>query len=309
MSAIDYDPLRDKTYQRTRLGRDVADFLAWLELGGSSPRTLDQYERDLARGALLFPSKAIADLTDGDIFQIAKQFKPGERRVRVAAWRSFLKWAIRTRRIDRNPADTLPVIKKQPQPVIRVFTDPEIEALLGLPVIDAAPLAVLVEAGLRKAEARMLRLQDCLPESGQVVVIKGKGSRDRIVPMTGRLRYLLNELALQERLNPADHIFYAVRANQVTRKILRDRPIGEGTFARWWRDCLTRAGVRYRTPHTARHTFATRWRQLGLALDEIQILLGHSSIRTTADLYVHTKVADVAEHMALIEAESPERGA
>ena len=36
MSAVvAFDPLRDKTYQSTRLGRDVADFLAWMELGGA----------------------------------------------------------------------------------------------------------------------------------------------------------------------------------------------------------------------------------------------------------------------------------
>jgi hypothetical protein len=39
---------------------------------------------------------------------------------------------------------------------------------------------------------------------------------------------------------------------------LRDKPIGEGTFSRWWRRCLDDAGVPYRNPHTARHTFATR---------------------------------------------------
>jgi len=304
LAGVGYDPLRDKTYQSTRLGRDVVDFLAWMELGGTAPRTLDQYERDLARGALLFPTKTITEITDGDLFQIAKQFKPAERRVRVAAWRSFLKWAIRTRRIDRNPADLLPDIKKRPQRIVKVFNDTEIEALLELPVKDAAPLAVLLEAGLRKAEARHLRFQDCLPESGQVEVLHGKGNRDRIVPMTARLKYLLNELALQERINTQDHIFYGVRANQTVRRDLRDRPIGEGTFARWWRGCLTSAGVRYRTPHTARHTFATRWRRAGLALDEIQILLGHASIATTSAIYVHTNIADVAEHMAHIEADA-----
>jgi integrase len=68
------------------------------------------------------------------------------------------------------------------------------------------------------------------------------------------------------------------------------------------RERITEASGRS-APHTARHTFATRWRRRGLAIDEIQILLGHSSARTTADLYVHARVEDVAEHMALIEAQ------
>lgn len=300
---VTYDPLRDKRYRETGIGRDIVDFLAWLELGGTAARTLDQYERDLSRGALLFPAKNLRDLTDGDLFHIARMYKPGERRVRVAAWRSFLKWAVRARRIDRNPADFLPDIKKEPQRVIQIFTEPEIEALLSLPVKDAAALAVLLEAGLRKKEARYLRLQDCLPESGHVTVLRegAKGSRERLIPMTGRLAHLLNELILTERLNPQDHVFYCVRANATARRDLRDSPIGEGTFARWWRTCLDRAGVRYRTPHTARHTFATRWRRMGLALDDIQLLLGHASISTTQAIYVHTNVADVAEKMQRIE--------
>jgi len=119
--------------------------------------------------------------------------------------------------------------------------------------------------------------------NGRVEIFKGKG---RILP------------GYFDR----DHIFYSVRANELSSKRMRKDQIGEGTFARWWRRCLEDAGVRYRTPHTARHSFATRWRLRGLAVDEIQILLGHSSIRTTSDLYVHTKVADVAEHMRVIEA-------
>jgi integrase len=82
----------------------------------------------------------------------------------------------------------------------------------------------------------------------------------------------------------------------------RARPIGDGSFQRWWDRCLRGAGVRYRKPPTTRHTFATRWRRRGLAVDEIQLLRGHSSIRTTSDLYVHTDVEDVAARMALIEA-------
>lgn len=303
LEVVGYDPLRDKTYQSTRLGRDIVDFLAWCELGGMSRKTLINYEPDLARGALMFPDKGIQELTGGDLLHIARSFPPKSRRVRMSTWRSFYKWARRTRRVTVNPCDELPDIRKNPQPVIHVFNDTEIEALLSLPVRDAAPLAVLLEAGLRKAEASALRIQDCKPESGQVIVLNGKGGRDRIVPMSQRLAYLLNELLLIERPNPTDHVFYAVKANQHgTQKILRGKPVGEATFARWWRSCLDTAGVRYRTPHTARHTFATRWRLRGLGIDDLQILLGHASINTTASIYVHTRVADVAERMRLIEA-------
>jgi hypothetical protein len=52
VSAVGYDPLRDKRYRQTRLGRDVVDFLAWKELEGAASRTLDQYERDFSRGCL-----------------------------------------------------------------------------------------------------------------------------------------------------------------------------------------------------------------------------------------------------------------
>lgn len=304
----EYDPVRDKTYRRAKLARDVAAWLAWLELGGTAPRTLDQYERDLSRACLMFPDRELADFSDDDMLHVARQFKPAERRVRVAAYRSFFKWALRRRLIHTNPCDALPEMRVPKQRVINVFTDDEIDRMLALPVVDAAPLAILLEAGLRKSEAINLRFRDCLPESGMVTVYLGKGSRDRVIPMTGRLKALLAELAIIEGVQPADFVWYRVHDNQHGhRQILRDKPIGEGTFARRWRECLTAAAVRYRTPHTARHSYATRWRRMGLAIDEIQILLGHSSIRTTSDLYVHTHVADVAEHMRIIEAATVER--
>jgi hypothetical protein len=42
VSVVQFEPLRDKRYQQTRLGRDVVDFLAWMELGGAASRTLEQ---------------------------------------------------------------------------------------------------------------------------------------------------------------------------------------------------------------------------------------------------------------------------
>ena len=293
MTALAFDPTRDRSYERAKLARDVADWLAWLELGGTAARTLDQYERDLARGCLLFPDVALEDWTDSELLHVMRRFKTKERRVRMAAWRSFFKWARQTKRITENPMETLPVIKQPKPKVIDVFSDAEVEALLSLDVVDAAPLAILFEAGLRKAEARALTLRRCSPESNRVVVVAGKGNRDRVIPMSPRLRKLLADLALIEGLSATDQIFYRVHANDVSSKRKRDKPVGEGTFARWWARCIEQAGVRYRTPHTARHTFATRLYQKGMRTEEIQVLMGHASPSTTSDIYVHVRAEDV----------------
>lgn len=298
---VDYDPTKDKRYQATGLGRDIADFLAWMDLGGASPKTLLNYEADLARGALMFPRAAVDTLTDGDALQIARAFPQASRRVRVASWRSFYKWALRTRRVTLNPFDSLPMMRKVPPKVPTVFTDEEIEILLRLELRDAVCLAVLFDGGLRKAEARHLRFRDCLPEHDRLVVLNGKGGRDRVIPLTARLGHLVNELILLDRVQPNDYVFYGTVANDRVRHITRHGPIGEGTFARWWRRCLDEANVRYRVPHTTRHTFATRWRRLGLAIDDLQYLLGHASIATTTSTYVHSTVHEITERVRRIE--------
>jgi integrase/recombinase XerD len=299
---VEFDPLKDKTYRRARLGPDVAAFLAWFELGGASPISVDNYERALAVLCRMYPATPIAEVTDAQLAQVFKRFPARSRRVRVAPYRTFFKWARQTRRVTENPMELLPLIRRQPRRRPDVFTDAEVDALLSLEIHDAAPLALLFDAGLRRAEAQRIQMRHCLPGSATVKVIGGKGGKDRVVPMSQRLQTLLADLELLECVAPKEHVFYRVYANAVTSKRLRDKPIGEGTFSRWFHRCLEQAGVPYRNPHTARHTFATTWRRRGLEADDLAILLGHESVRTTSDLYVQIEVADVARRMALIEA-------
>lgn len=300
-ASVSFDPLRDKSYRDTALGRDIVDFLAWMELGDARPRTLDQYERDLARGALMFPGKPLADWEGADLLHVAKSFKAPERRVRMACYRSFFKWARQMRRITVNPTEELPTIKRRPQKVIDVFTDEEIAVLEQLPIRDGALMQVLFDVGLRKGEARHLRLAHYRADRGEFVVLDGKGGKDRAVRAMTQTVVRLNELALVEGLNPPDFLWYATFANATTSKIRRTQPIGDGTFDRWWRRCLSEAGVRYRNPHVARHTFATRWLRRGGRLETLSMAMGHESIRTTADLYAHLDTRDMAADLALIE--------
>lgn len=306
-AVVEYDPLRDKTYQSTRLGRDVADFLAWLELGGASPRTLDQYERDLARGAKMFPTKGIADLTDGDAIQIAKQFKPKERRVRVAAWRSFYKWALRSRRVTANPFDALPTIKPPPKKVFDLFTDMEMAQLCALPIRDGVLMQIMFDAGTRKGDCRHFRFRQWRQEAtvdgpyGMLIFHEGKGGKDRQVPASEPVARKLAELAILDGLGPGDYLWYMRPGGRPAP--VRTHPLVDSSFDRWWRRCLADAGVRYRNPHVARHTFATNFlRKRRGRLETLQLVLGHESISTTSDLYGHLDMRDVAYDMGLIEA-------
>jgi hypothetical protein len=62
--------------QRREGGPEVVDFLAWLELGGAATATLDQYERDLSRGCLMYPDRDVTTLTDTEFLQVVRSFCP-----------------------------------------------------------------------------------------------------------------------------------------------------------------------------------------------------------------------------------------
>jgi site-specific recombinase XerD len=298
-----FDPLKDKSYAATRLGRSVVDFLAWMELGGAADRTLDQYERDLSRACLMYPDIGIEDFTDDDMLHVAKQFKVGERRVRIAPYRSFFKWALRRRMIAMNPCDALPEIKRNSQKVFDLFTEAERAILCGLPSPDGPLLTLMFDAGPRKADCRHLQVKDFRtdPAPGAFAFLSGKGGKDRLVPATLRAAQAINDLVILEGLGPKDHLWYSAQANATYRQIRRHKAIGDGTFARWWTRCLDDAGVRYRNPHLTRHTFATSWLRGGGRLETLSVILGHASIKTTFDLYGHLDMTDVLIDMRLIE--------
>jgi integrase len=171
-------------------------------------------------------------------------------------------------------------------------------------------MQILFDAGPRKGDCRAFQLQHFRTEPtpdapyGRLVFREGKGGKDRQVPATQAVAAKLNELAILEGLARTDFLWYGRPANAVGYRITRSGPIGEGTFDRWWRRCLDAAKVRYRNPHTTRHTFATRYlRGLGGKpgrLETLQLVLGHESIRTTDDLYGHLDMSDVALDMGLV---------
>jgi integrase len=290
------DPLRDSRHKTARAAREVADWLAAKELEGLAPRTLDDLERTAAK-LLVLIDKPVTDYTDGDLSQFLRTFPAGSRRIRRAHISSWFKWLVLTGRITANPLDRVPVMKRPAQAVHDIFTEPEQALLEALPRADGALFAILFGSGIRKGEARRLRLEHVHLDRGELIVYQGKGSKDRVIPLTKRAAQAVADLALVEGIQPHEYLWYSKPGGG---KINRHRPIGEGSFHRWYQRCVEAAGVRYLNPHSTRHTYATRLRRLGLDLDDLQILLGHASVKTTSDLYVHTTVDDVARKLEAI---------
>ena len=169
-------PLRDKSYQLTGLGPGVTDFLAWKRLDGAAERTLDQYERDLSRGCILYPEKTLETITSEDLLHVVSAFPPRSQKRARAALASMFKWAILWGHIEKNPMDRIPRAPQPPGRYVEVFTEAEVAALTSLDEIrNRALMTILLDAGLRKGEARNLRGDRCLLEDRQLVVVGGKG--------------------------------------------------------------------------------------------------------------------------------------
>lgn len=296
--AYTLDPLRDVRHRDARLARDQADWLAWLELGGLRSRTLYDYEWATARLLRAYPDKELADITASDIAHVLRSFPPAGRRTKKSAFDSFFSWARRTKRLRDNPMEELPSIARSAQKVIEVFTDAEIQALTSLPENDGDLFLILFDAGLRRGEARKLQVRDVHLDARVLTVRNGKGGKDRLVPMTDRLVQRLADWFLLDALKPTDHL-WPIRPGGYY--LQRRKPMGETSFITWYSRCIEQAGVRYRNPHTTRHTMATRWLRSGGRLETLSRALGHASIRTTADLYAHLDVNDIALDLQLVE--------
>jgi integrase len=197
-------------------------------------------------------------ITSEDLLHVIGLFPLRSQKRARAALASMFKWAILWAKVDRNPDGPHPTMRQAPGRYVEVFTETEVATLTSLPELrDRALTTVLLDAGLRKAEARHLQAGRCLLEARQLVVVGGKGEKDRVVPMKERLATVLADLFLTDALEPEHYIWYARKANQYGKRLTRSHPIGEGTFHRWWESTLADAGVPYRNAHTARHTFAT----------------------------------------------------
>lgn len=294
------DPLRDARHKQARAARECADWERSLAVRDLAPSTRYQYALTVWDLLEAFPGKLPPEFTTGDVEQLLVQYPAQGRPSRIAHLNSFFRYLRKRRLIAENPMEFMDMPRKRAVRLPATFTEAEV-AILCDDSQDGRLMTLLFETGIRKAEACRLQRRHVNLSRGELAVLRGKGDKDRLVPLTERAKSAVADFDLIERLNPEDYFWYCRPSGG---RVRRSQPVSSTAFAVWFDRVLAAAGIEKgaRKPHSTRHTYATLWRRRGLALDELQLVLGHASVQTTSDLYVHTTAQDVARRMAEIEA-------
>lgn len=286
--------------------RSVADFLRYLADGRSlSPHTVAAYRRDLREFQAF-----LSDVFDGaswcwnDVDRLAIRSFLGHlarrdlaRRTiarKLSAVRSFYRYLHREDEVDANPARGIRSPKLE-RKLPGWLTRKEIEGVFNLAEARAAEggfrgardLAILetfYSTGMRLAELRGLDVQD-IDLVAELVKVRGKGRKERIVPIGGAAVRALRryELRRHETLSgrpSADRsaLFVSRQGKRLTARRL------QGIVREFLDQVAEAENV---STHSLRHSFATHLLDAGADLMAVKELLGHASLSTT-QIYTHT---------------------
>ncbi|MGZ6142024.1 MAG: site-specific tyrosine recombinase XerD [Myxococcales bacterium] len=262
---------------------------------GLLPATLESYARDLREYLDWLGAKGVAalsEVTEPLILQhlAALQVRGLSRASQarhLAALRGLHRFANAEGLTPGDPSEAIEATRGQ-RPLPSFLSVDEVDRLLEQPLPataqgarDKAMLEVLYASGLRVSELVALPLSAIDPQTG-VVRVRGKGGKERIVPVGERARAALAAYLQGPRqkllgIRRSGDLFVTPRGSRMTRqgfwKLI-------GRYAR-------AAGIAQRVyPHTLRHSFATHLLERGADLRAVQAMLGHADIATT-QIYTH----------------------
>jgi len=195
----------------------------------------------------------------------------------VAALRFFF-----NRTLKRHLPPTDIPYPKHPRRLPAVLTVEEVARLIDCArtLLDRTLLMVLYSTGMRNFELRQLQVKDIDSKSMLIHIQRGKGGRDRYVPLSPKLLETLREY--WRWMKPKTWLFPGTVHNWRADKPLTPKVV--------WDACqfaARRAGIKKRVyAHLLRHSYATHLLEAGADLRTIQLLLGHVRLEHTA-VYLH----------------------
>ncbi len=274
-------------------------FLDYLKVEkGLAPLTVAAYRSDLDQYSefLLKRKRALREATRQDVRDFLNALLSNGvdgRSVarKLSALRHFYKYLLLDRYITVDP--TLNIDSPRQWKVLpKSLAADEVESVLqgpprakddghsqALAVRDRAMLEVFYAGALRVSEVINLKLEDLKLELGYVLV-RGKGDKERIVPLGQAAQQVV-----QQYLQHARPVLAAEKSSPFLFIARGARPI---TRQRVWQmvNAASAQSARHASPHMLRHSCATHMVENGADLRTVQTILGHADISTT-QVYTH----------------------
>ncbi|WP_261166221.1 site-specific tyrosine recombinase XerD [Microbacterium sp. Marseille-Q6965] len=267
---------------------------------GLSDHTVAAYRRDLAAYGEWLAERGIDDTNEVSAAILAEfaaeraSADPPPAASSLARLQSSVRglhrFLAREGHADDDPAQRLRP-PKQPRRLPKALSIEQVERLLQAPpaeeplgIRDRALLELLYATGARVSEAVGLDVDDLA--HGDVVRLRGKGSKERIVPVGSYARAAVD--AYLTRVRPD----LATRGTASPKLFLgaRGRPLSRQSAWLVIQSAAERTQLSaHVSPHTLRHSFATHLLQGGADVRVVQELLGHASVATT-QIYTHVTV-------------------
>ncbi|MGQ4531982.1 tyrosine-type recombinase/integrase [Dermabacteraceae bacterium P13138] len=240
----------------------IAEWSSHLQAAALSPNTTRARLEHMNHLARRGPWDSPHDVTAPDLIRwfASQTWAVETRRGRRNTYRAFWRWLIDTGRADTSPAAALPVVRTT-TPLPRPIPEDALTAAKAAAQDDRVLviLRLAAELGLRRAEIARIHDRDIFQDlSGWSLLVHGKGSKQRIVPLSPAL-------ALMVRARTARHGY-----------LLPGNDNGH-LSARYVGKLAARALPGDWTLHTLRHRFATRAYKHNRDVFTVQRLLGHSS--------------------------------
>lgn len=173
----------------------------------------------------------------------------------------------------------------------RILSVEEVRLLLHACELYSKTLfSVIYDCGLRAFEACNLKWNDISFDRRQVHVKKGKGRKDRIVPISSKT---LQVLFVYRKSFPS--------MNYVFKTFGQDNPVNNQFVRKRLKECLGLAGLDTTlTTHSLRHSYATHLLEAGEDIQTVQQRLGHKSVSTTM-VYLHLARIEKRQCVSLID--------
>jgi len=273
---------------------NITSFAGYVEdrkyLKNVSPKTLVWY-RDAwkAFGPELEPALARGDrLNDALRSAITSLLAQGVRPVSINSYltcvRAYLNWLYAEGCLKEKPRVQM---LKYEHKVIGTFSPEQVRMLLEFKprgvnqTRTSVATCVMLDSGLRLSEVLELTPAN-VDFDNLMITVRGKGNKQRLVPMSNQLRKILFRYAAKWK---GPLLFGTRRGSRVT----------NSNFLRDFKDLCNRlkiVGVR-NSPHTLRHTFSVNYLRAGGNLFYLSKILGHTSVKTTERYLQSVQIGDL----------------